>query len=114
MTRGNVTTSVTPAGTRTLAYDIGGNLLTHNNNGLITTATATSVINYAAPSTITTNLLSSSMNWSSFLGLSSATGPNGDNLSIAYDATNRPHTTISPRAPSRHTLTTTTLRRPTK
>ena len=96
LTRGNVTTSVTPAGTRTLAYDIGGNLLTHNNNGLITTATVTSATNYAAPSTITTNLLSSSMNWSSFLGLSSATGPNGDTGSITYDTTARPHTTTSP------------------
>ena len=36
------------------------------------------------------------MNWSSFLGLSSATGPNGDTGSITYDTTARPHTTTSP------------------
>ena len=38
----------------------------------------------------------SSMNWSGFLGLSSATGPNGDTGSIGYDANARPHTTTSP------------------
>jgi hypothetical protein len=28
--------------------------------------------------------------------LTSATGPNGDNLGIAYDSNNRPHTTTAP------------------
>ena len=46
--------------------------------------------NYAAPGQITTNTLTSTMNWSSFLGLSSATGPNGDSGSINYDANARP------------------------
>ncbi len=95
-TRGNVTTSVTPAGTTTLGYDIGGNLLTNNNNGLTTSSTVSSTTNYTAPSAVTTISLSSSLNYSAALGVTSATGPNGDNLGIVYDATNRPHTTTAP------------------
>ena len=51
---------------------------------------------YAAPSQITTNALSSTMTWSSFLGLSSTTGPNGDGSSIYYDANAQPYQTTSP------------------
>ena len=36
------------------------------------------------------------MSWTGFLGLSSATGPNGDSGSINYDTSARPHTTTSP------------------
>jgi RHS repeat-associated protein len=36
------------------------------------------------------------MSWSSFLGLSSATGPNGDQGSITYDSNARPYTVTSP------------------
>ena len=95
-TRGNVTTSVTPAGTKTMAYDIAGNVLITNNNNLTTTANVNSNTSYTMPSSITTNSLTSSMNWSNFLGLTSATGPNGDNGTIGYNGAARPTTSTSP------------------
>ena len=52
--------------------------------------------NYVAPGEITTNSLSSSMNWSAFVGLTSATDPNNDTASISYDANARPSTVTSP------------------
>jgi RHS repeat-associated protein len=45
---------------------------------------------------MTTNTLSSNMNWTSFLGLSSAAGPNGDAASFAFDTNGRPTSTTSP------------------
>jgi RHS repeat-associated protein len=73
-----------------------GNVTNNTGNGVASSVTTTSSTNYAAPSQITTNALSSSMTWSGFLGLSSATGPNGDTASITYDANARPHTVTSP------------------
>jgi hypothetical protein len=73
--RGNIAQSTTPSGVTTMTYDIGGNVTTTTKNGVPTTVTTTSSTNYAAPIQITTNsTLSSTMNWTSFLGLSSATG----------------------------------------
>jgi YD repeat-containing protein len=94
--RGNPHYTATPGGTKCLSYDAGGNLLTHNNNGLTTTATVNSTTNYAAPSQITTNSLSGTTNYTAALGLTSASGPNGDTASILYDPNNRPSTTTSP------------------
>lgn len=44
-------------------------------NGVATTVATSVNTNYAAPSAVTTGALSSSMNWTTFLGSSSATGP---------------------------------------
>jgi len=71
-----------------------GTVISTTVNGVHSTVTPNS--SYAAPSQIATNTLSSTMNWSSFLGLSSATGPNGDSGSINYDGNARPASTISP------------------
>ena len=95
-TRGNPTTIVSPSGTTTVVYDIAGNVTLTNVNGLVTSNTLNTTTNYAAPSAITTNSLSSSMNYTAALDLSSAAGPNGDTLGIAYDANNRPQTTTAP------------------
>jgi YD repeat-containing protein len=62
-----------------------------------TSVSTTSLTNYAAPSQLTTNSMTSSMNWTSFLGLSSASGPNGDTFSIGYaGGSERPTSTTSP------------------
>ncbi len=96
MTRGNPTTVVSPSGTIVYGYDIAGNVIIANTNGRSTSSTINTTTNYAAPSQITTISLSSSMSYTAALGVNSATGPNGDNLAIAYDANNRPHTTTAP------------------
>jgi RHS repeat-associated protein len=94
--RGNVTSSTTPTTTTITAYDTfgTGSVTSTTVNGVTSTVGITT--DYAAPGAITTNQLLSTMNWTSFLGLSSATGPNGDTGSITYDANARPTTTTSP------------------
>ena len=92
--RGDVATSVTPTATTHNYIDMTGNVTSTVVNGITSTVTTTN--NFAVPGQITTNSLTSTMNWSNFLGLSSATGPNGDTGSISYDADARPHTTTSP------------------
>ena len=94
--RGNITSSTTPATITNNGYDITGNVIGTTVNGVSSTLTDNSMTNYAAPSEITTNSLSSSLTWTSFLGLSSATGPNGDTASISYDAAARPYIVTSP------------------
>ena len=71
--RGNPAAMVTPSGTRCLTYDIAGNVVTNNNNGLSTSVTTSN--NYAVPATITTNSLQSTATWQPFLGLSTAARP---------------------------------------
>ena len=93
--RGVVLTSTTPTSNLSYQYDIAGNVTQTTNNGVQTTVATNSGTNFAAPSTLTTNY-SSSLTWSSFLGLSSATGPNGDTMSITYNGTGRPLYTWSP------------------
>ncbi|HLG96093.1 MAG TPA: RHS repeat-associated core domain-containing protein [Bryobacteraceae bacterium] len=94
--RGNLAQSTTPAGTKTMYYDIGGNVTSTTNNGVTTSVTTSASTNWAAPSQLTTNSLSSSMNWTSFLGLSSAMGPNGDTASLAYGGSERPTSSTAP------------------
>ncbi len=91
-----MTSSTTPTTSTSTAYDITGNVTTPTVNGVSSTVTTTSATNYAAPYQITTNTLTSTMTWSPFLGLGSATGPNGDSGSISYDGNARPSTTVSP------------------
>jgi len=92
--RGDVSGSTTPTTTATNYYDLTGTVTGTRVNNV--SSTVTSANNYAAPGQITTNTLTSSMSWSTALGLSSATGPNGDSGSIGYDANGRPSTTTSP------------------
>ena len=95
--RGNVTSSTTPTTITTNAYDMTGNVTTTTVNGVATTVTSSSSTNYAAPTQVTTiPQQSSNMTWNTFLGLSSAAGPNGDTGAITYDANARPLTSTSP------------------
>lgn len=94
--RCNPTTVTTLTNTVTAAYDIGGNTTYSSNNGVTTSSTINSSTNYAAPSQLTTNSLSTSLSYSSFLGITQATGPNAATASIVYDGGARPSTTTSP------------------
>ena len=51
---------------------------------------------YTVPTAITTGSFTTNLGFSSFLGLTSETGPNGDSLGIGYDAAARPSSTSSP------------------
>ncbi len=92
--RGDLTYSITPTTNTRNYYDMTGSVTSTTVNQV--PSTVTSADNFAAPGQITTNSLTSTMNWSSFLGLSSATGPNGDAGSITYDANGRPSAVTSP------------------
>ncbi len=94
--RGNPTTVSSPTGAQSTSYDITGGVTSTNNNGVTTSVTTTSTTNYAAPSQVTVGSLSDSMNYNSFLGLTSETDPNGAQVSIGYDVLARPNSTTSP------------------
>jgi RHS repeat-associated protein len=94
--RGNLVSSTTPPGVRCASFDMTGNPTSSSAGGVTTTATTSSSTNYAAPYQITTNTLSSTMNWYSSLSPSSAAGPNGDTASFAFDTNGRPLSTTSP------------------
>lgn len=95
--RGNLDQRTDLSGITTVFHDIGGNAVSGTNpQGVQTNGSYSSGSNYAAPSAITTNSLSESLTWSPFLGLSSATGPNGDSASTVYDAYARPASSTSP------------------
>ena len=94
--RGNVTNSSTPTTGTVNYFDMAGNVTKTTVNGVTTNVTTTSTTNFAAPSQMTTNTLTSSMTWSNFLGLSSVTDPNNDTGSISYDASSRPSGVTSP------------------
>jgi RHS repeat-associated protein len=91
--RGNPAANVTPSGTVCTTYDITGNVVTSNNNGLSTSVTTSN--NFAVPASITTISLQSTATWQPFLGLSTAAGPNGNTTSVTYDANARPLTSVS-------------------
>jgi YD repeat-containing protein len=94
--RGNVWRNQTPGGVGNTTLDIGGNPVSVTVNGVTTTPTINGSTNWAAPSAITTGSWTTTMNYTSFLGLSSETGPNGDTASMGYDSSARPQTTTSP------------------
>ncbi len=64
--------------------------------GHVTSGQTDGTANYTAPTAMTTGSLTTSMNWTGFLGLSSVTGPNGDGSAVSYDGAQRPLTTTSP------------------
>jgi hypothetical protein len=94
-TRGNLYQSVTPNNTSIYTYNQMGVAQTVMSNGVTTTVTTSNSNNYAAPTQLSVGSLTSSLNWTSFLGLSSATGPNGDTTSTYYDSFARPSSTTS-------------------
>ena len=94
--RGNLGQSTTLSGVTSINYDIGGNVTSTTKNGLLTSVTTNSSTNWAAPSLMTTGSLSSSANYTPFLGISSASGPNGDTASVGYSGSDRPTSTTAP------------------
>ena len=94
--RGDPSTIITPGGTSTRSYDIGGNVASSTTNGLTTSNTTASGSYYAVPTAITTGTLTNNINWTPFLGLSSESGPNGDSASINYDSNARPSYSYAP------------------
>jgi hypothetical protein len=95
-TRGDVTSTTTPTSATTIHYDMAGNVTKTVVNGVTTNVTTDATTNYAAPTQMTTNTLSSQISYSSFLGVQSATDPAGDSGSIAYTVDARPNTVTSP------------------
>ena len=87
---------ISPSGTTYIAYDLSGNVVSTTVNGIQTSVATSSSTNYAAPSQITVGSLSTNMNWSSFLGPTSQSGPNGDTASASYDGYARPTGSTSP------------------
>ncbi len=94
--RGNVTQSTTPAGVTCISYNTGGVPVSTTRNGVQTSITVNSSTNYAAPSALTTNGLTETLQWNTFLGLTQETGPNGDTTALLYDGYARLAQTTSP------------------
>ena len=69
--RGNVSASIRPGATTCNSLDIAGQVVTTTTNGVTTSVTTPSSNNYAAPTQVTTNSLSTNLSWTQFLGLNS-------------------------------------------
>ncbi len=97
--RGNPT-SVTDVSyiVSTTQYDLYGNVYAAvGGSGVSSSVSTSSTTNFAAPDAITVGgSLTSSMSFSSSLGLTNETGPNGTSVSIGYDANARPASSTSP------------------
>ncbi len=94
--RGNVTTSFGLDMRHDLCYATTGAVFMRTDGGHVTSGQTSSQTNYTAPSAITTGSLTTSMNWTGFLGLAGVTGPNGDASGVSYDAAQRPASTSTP------------------
>jgi YD repeat-containing protein len=97
--RGNPTSMLDVSGFyTTTSYDLFGNVMGATNaSGVSSSVTTNSSTNYAAPSQITVgSSLTTSMSYSSFLGLTGETGPNTTSISIGYDTNARPTSSTSP------------------
>ncbi|MGD1097715.1 MAG: hypothetical protein ABSB35_37725 [Bryobacteraceae bacterium] len=95
-TRGNLNVSATPSGYNCVVYDETGNPTSVIRNGLTVQVSTASSNNFAAPAQLTTGSLTTNLSWSSFLGLTNETGPNGDSASTYYDQYARQSSTTSP------------------
>ena len=84
--RGLTATSVNPATTYCMQYDgLGVVQHTLGSDGTNSTSTANSSTNYTAPSSISTQSYGESITYNSWLGATSVTGLNGEQLSMTYD-----------------------------
>jgi RHS repeat-associated protein len=89
--RGLIYSSVTPAKTTATTYYPWGTIATvGGSDGTYVTASADQSTNYAAPQTITAQSYTSTIGYTSWLGVAQTTGPNGDQLTMAYDQYGRP------------------------
>ena len=94
--RGYLLQSVTPAKTTTYTYSNAGFLSATASDGSAVSQSLTSATNYAAPSSITTQTYGESVTYNSWLGVTSTTGLNGEQLATTYDFYGRPATSTSP------------------
>jgi YD repeat-containing protein len=69
-----------------LGYDVTGTVRSKTDNAGTTSITTQSSTNYAAPSQITANGFTTSMNWTSLLQLDTQTGLNGEVVNFDYNA----------------------------
>jgi RHS repeat-associated protein len=96
--RGNPTT-ITDASsnTTTVSYDIYGDVVGATVNGVASTASLSTTTNFAAPNSVAVGGLTTSMTYSSFLGVSTQVGPNSNTVvDIGYDSEARPISSQSP------------------
>jgi RHS repeat-associated protein len=92
-----LTTSATPAKTTTYSFNAWGTLNSATaSDGTSVTLNTNSSTNYAAPSSVTTQSYSQSLSYNSWLGITQATGANGEQLAMTYDSYGRPVTGTSP------------------
>jgi YD repeat-containing protein len=95
--RGQVSATVTPSVTTCQAlYPWGSANITAASDGSTTSSTLTSATNFAAPTTFATQSYGQNLAYNAWLGVTSTTGLNGEQLSIAYDSYGRPSTATSP------------------
>jgi RHS repeat-associated protein len=102
-TRGNITQSVVPGATTNTYYDMTGMPTgADDNNSHAIAVTAASGTNNSAPGLIQPNTgssndanLATSLTYSTFLGVSSATAPNSSLTTVAYDSQGRPLTALA-------------------
>ena len=88
--RGNASAISTPSGGTCIAYDVTGNPVSTLAMGVLTQVTSSSSNNLAVPSQLTVGSLTTNLTWSTFLGLTNETGPNGDSSGTYYDQYARP------------------------
>ncbi len=96
LTRGNVACTASPSGTSVINYDASGNVVSTTVNGVTAQVSSSISSNFATPSQLSVGSQTTTLGWSSFLGLTNETGPNGDTSSTFYDQYARPSNTTSP------------------
>jgi len=89
--------TATPAKTTTFSFNNWGTMNSATaTDGTSVTLNSDSSTNYAAPSSIATQSYSQSLAYNAWLGITQATGANGEQLAMTYDSIGRPRTGISP------------------
>jgi RHS repeat-associated protein len=96
--RGNAFISATLSSSASASYyDTGSVYNTNSSTGSTATYTALSSSNsYAAPGAIATESYSASVFYNAWMGVTSTTGANGEQLSMTYDSAGRPTSGTSP------------------
>jgi len=87
---------VTVNNTTVYQYNQLGVVASTTANGVTTSVTTSNSNSYAAPTQLSVGSLTTSLGWSSFLGLTNDTGPNGDSSSTYFDSYARQTSTTSP------------------
>ena len=91
--------SVSATNTRAIGtyyYPYGAVASVNGTDGTTATASASAGTNYAAPQSISMQNYSQTLSYNAWLGVTSDTGANGEELSMTYDSYGRPTTGTSP------------------